>query len=41
MRFIHIGDLHLGKIFNDVNLLEDQIDILNQIIKIRNIFKFF
>ena len=31
MRFIHIGDLHLGKIFNDVNLLEDQIDILNQI----------
>lgn len=36
MRFIHIGDLHLGKIFNDVNLLEDQIDILNQIIKISN-----
>ena len=32
MKFIHIADLHLGKKFNDVNLLDDQIYLLNQIV---------
>lgn len=36
MKFLHIGDLHLGKKFNDVNLLDDQIYVLNQIIDIAN-----
>lgn len=34
MKFIHLGDLHLGKRMNDVNLLEDQIYALNQIVDI-------
>ena len=34
MKFLHIGDLHLGKKLNDVNLLEDQIYVLNQIVEI-------
>lgn len=36
MKFLHIGDLHLGKKFNDVNLLDDQIYVLNQIVDIAN-----
>ena len=31
MRFLHIADLHIGKIFDNVSLLDDQIYILNQI----------
>mgnify|MGYP003432123021 CR=1 FL=1 len=31
---MHIGDLHLGKRFNDVNLLEDQEFVLNQIVSL-------
>ncbi len=34
MRFIHIGDLHLGKILNEVSLIEDQKYILRQITEI-------
>ena len=33
MKFIHIADLHLGKRFNDVNLLEDQEAALSQIVE--------
>lgn len=32
MRFLHIGDIHLGKLLFQQNLLEIQIDLLNQII---------
>ncbi len=32
MRFLHIADLHLGKIVNDFSMLEDQKYILEQII---------
>ena len=34
MRFLHLGDLHIGKTLGDFNLIEDQKYILNQIIKI-------
>lgn len=34
MKFLHISDLHLGKILNDVSLLADQEYILNRIIEI-------
>lgn len=33
MRFLHLGDLHIGKILGDFNLIEDQKYILNQIIE--------
>ena len=33
MRFLHIADLHLGKIVNDFSMLEDQKYILEQIMK--------
>ena len=31
MKFIHLADLHLGKIIYQNNLLEIQIDLLNQV----------
>ncbi len=34
MKFIHLGDLHLGKNVNDFSMIEDQKYILNQIIAI-------
>ena len=34
MRFLHTGDLHLGKQLNDVSLLEDQRHILGRLIDI-------
>lgn len=34
MKFIHLGDLHLGKNVNDFSMIEDQRYILNQIITI-------
>jgi len=33
MRFLHLGDLHLGKIINNFPMLEDQRYILNQIME--------
>lgn len=32
MRFLHTGDWHLGKIFHEVPLIEEQEDFLNQIL---------
>ena len=34
MKFIHLGDLHLGKIVNGFNMLEDQRFALEQVISI-------
>ena len=34
MRFLHTGDLHIGKIVNDFSMLEDQRHILKQIYEI-------
>lgn len=34
MKFLHLGDLHLGKSLGDFDLIEDQKYILNQIIKL-------
>lgn len=34
MRFLHTADIHLGKRFNDVSLIEDQRYIMNQILQI-------
>lgn len=34
MRFLHTGDIHLGRKINNLSLLEDQIYILNQIVDI-------
>ena len=34
MRFLHIADLHIGKIVNDFSMLEDQRYILKQILEI-------
>ena len=31
MRFIHVADLHIGKVVNDFSMLEDQKFILTQI----------
>lgn len=31
MRFVHIGDIHLGKLLFQQNLLEVQADLLDQI----------
>ena len=34
MRFLHLADLHIGKMFNDVSMLEDQKSVLmDQIIE--------
>lgn len=33
MKFLHTADLHIGKIFNDVSMLEDQRYILKQILE--------
>jgi len=33
MRFLHLGDLHLGKVINNFSMLEDQRHILQQIIE--------
>ena len=44
MKFIHLADLHLGKIIYQNNLLDIQIDLLNQVMnymvqkKIKNIW---
>ena len=32
MKFLHLGDLHLGKSLGDFDLIEDQKYILNQVI---------
>ena len=34
MRFLHLSDLHIGKIVNGFSMVEDQINILEQIVKI-------
>mgnify|MGYP003295850409 CR=1 FL=1 len=34
MRFLHLGDLHLGKIVNEFSMLEDQRYILEEILHI-------
>ena len=34
MRFIHLGDLHIGKTLGEFNLIEDQKYILEQILRI-------
>ncbi len=34
MKFLHTGDLHIGKTVNEFSMIEDQIYILNQIINI-------
>lgn len=34
MRFLHTGDIHLGRKINNLSLLDDQIYILNQIVEI-------
>ena len=34
MKFIHLGDLHIGKNVNDFNMIDDQRFILNQILEI-------
>ena len=34
MKFIHLSDLHIGKRFSELSLIDDQEYILNQIIKI-------
>ncbi|MBP5470336.1 MAG: exonuclease SbcCD subunit D [Candidatus Riflebacteria bacterium] len=34
MKFIHLGDLHIGKNVNDFNMIDDQKFILNQILDI-------
>ena len=33
MRFIHISDIHLGKKVNEFSMLDDQVFVLNQVIK--------
>ena len=32
MKLIHIGDLHLGKPFHKINIIDDQRHVLDQII---------
>ena len=32
MKFIHLGDLHLGKLVNEFNMIDDQRYLLNQIL---------
>lgn len=34
MKFIHLGDLHLGKLVNEFNMIDDQRYLLNQILSI-------
>ena len=34
MRFLHVGDLHLGKTLSDFDLMEDQRYIIDQILDI-------
>ena len=34
MKFLHLGDLHIGKRLNNISLLEDQRYILGQILDI-------
>ena len=36
MKFIHLADLHLGKIIYQNNLIEIQEDLLNQVIDYMN-----
>ncbi len=37
MKFLHLGDLHLGKSLNNFDLIEDQRYILNEILDIINV----
>ena len=37
MRFLHLADLHIGKRVNGFSMLEDQMYILNEILKGLNI----
>lgn len=39
MKFLHLGDLHIGKIVNDFNMIDDQRYILDQILDIAGIEK--
>ena len=32
MKILHTGDLHLGKVFHEISLLEDQKQMLNQLL---------
>ena len=34
MKFIHLGDLHIGKRVNEFSMINDQREILKQIIKV-------
>ncbi len=34
MRFLHLGDLHIGKCVNDYSMIDDQRYILEQILEI-------
>jgi len=34
MKFLHTGDLHIGKVLHEMSLLEDQKYILKEIVKI-------
>ncbi|MGL4344351.1 MAG: exonuclease SbcCD subunit D [Cellulosilyticaceae bacterium] len=34
MKFIHTGDWHIGKVINEVSMLEDQVYILEQLIRL-------
>lgn len=36
MKFIHLADLHLGKIIYQKSLIDIQIDLLNQVIDYMN-----
>ena len=34
MKFMHLGDLHIGKTVNDFSMIEDQNYILDQLLSI-------
>ena len=34
MKFIHTGDWHIGKVVNEISMLEDQAYILEQLVKL-------
>lgn len=34
MKFLHTGDLHIGKVLHEISLLEDQRHILNEMVKV-------
>lgn len=39
MKLIHIGDLHLGKTFHKLNIIDDQRHVLNQIVGLMRVYK--